>query len=231
MRASSAVTSAAKTRASVEAVVVGGGTVGGWAACFLKEAGVESVTLVEAGTLGSGASSRAAGMVRAQGGTEAAIRLGLFSRDFYRSQRGRYPLDSGFVEQGYLMPCFTEREVADAQARIALQRRLGLDVEWLTSDELDARATGLARGCTLGASYAAADGYLEAPRNVLAYTAALSALGVDIREHTAFTGLIVDGGRVTGVHTTGGDIQADRVILTGGPDLAEVGRVTGTRSW
>ena len=69
-------------------MVVGGGTVGAWTACLVAEEG-RSVVLVEADTLGSGASSRAAGMVRAQGGTETAIRLGLFSRDFYTTQRDR----------------------------------------------------------------------------------------------------------------------------------------------
>ena len=109
-----------------DVVVVGGGTVGAWTACLLAEGG-RSVVLLEADTLGSGASSRAAGMVRAQGGTEAAIRLGLFSREFYATQRDRYPLDSGFVAQGYLMPSFTDAEVSAAHHRIALQRSLGLD--------------------------------------------------------------------------------------------------------
>ena len=211
-----------------DVVVVGGGTVGAWTACFLAEAG-RSVVLVEADTLGSGASSRASGMVRAQGGTEVAIRLGMFSREFYAGQRDHYPLDSGFVAQGYLMPCFTEAEVAAAHDRIALQRSLGLDVEWLDSDEIDRRATGLAPGVTLGASYAAGDGYLDAPRNVLAYTAALVARGVDVREHRAFTGLRVDGGRAVGVDTSDGPISADAVVLTGGPDLAAVGAAAGGR--
>ena len=211
-----------------DVVVVGGGTVGAWTACFLAEAG-RSVILVEADTLGNGASSRASGMVRAQGGTEVAIRLGMFSREFYAGQRDRYPLDSGFVAQGYLMPCFTEAEVAAARDRIALQRSLGLDVEWLDSDELDRRATGLSPGVTLGASYAAGDGYLDAPRNVLAYTAALVALGVDVREHRAFTGLRLDGGRAAGVDTSDGPISADAVVLTGGPDLAAVGAAAGGR--
>ena len=211
---------------SVDAVVVGGGTIGAWTACFLAEAG-RSVVLVEAGTLGAGASSRAAGMVRAQGGTEAAIRLGMFSREFYSTQQDRYPFDSGFVAQGYLMPCFTTDEVRAAHERIALQRSLGLDVEWLAGHDVDRRHTGLAPGCTLGASYADGDGYLDAPRNVLAYTAALVALGVDVREHTAFTGLRVSSGRVTGVETSAGPIFADRVVLTGGPDLASVGRLAG----
>src|ERR1700744_5794512 len=89
---------------TADAVVIGGGTVGGWGAVFLREHGLRNVFVVEAGTVGQGASSRAAGMVRAQGGTETAVRLGMFSRDFYLSQRDCYPLGSGFVEQGYLMP-------------------------------------------------------------------------------------------------------------------------------
>ena len=211
-----------------DVVVVGGGTVGAWAACFLAEAG-RSVVLIEADTLGSGASSRAAGMVRAQGGTETAIRLGLFSRDFYSTQRDRYPLDSGFVAQGYLMPCFTDAEVAAAHDRIALQQSLGLDVEWWDADEVDRRSTGLAPGVTRGASYAAGDGYLDAPRNVLAYTAALVALGVQVREHRSFTGLLVEGGRAVGVDTSDGPVHADAVVLTGGPELAAVGAAAGGR--
>ena len=102
------------TRGTADAVVVGGGTIGGWCAWFLRQSGLERVVLLEADTLGKGASSRAAGMVRAQGGTETAVRLGQWTRDFYRGQRDHLPLDSGFVEQGYCMPCFTTAEVEQA---------------------------------------------------------------------------------------------------------------------
>ena len=155
----------------------------------------------------------------------------MFSREFYATQRDRYPLDSGFVAQGYLMPCFTDEEVAAAHDRIALQQSLGLDVEWWDGDEVDRRATGLAPGATRGASYAAGDGYIDAPRNVLAYTAALVALGVEVREHRSFTGLRVEGGRAVGVDTSDGPIDADAVVLTGGPDLAAVGAAAGGRVW
>ena len=114
-------------------------------------------------------------MVRAQGGTETAIRLGLRTQEFYAASGDRFPLDCGFVAQGYLMPCFTDAEVQQAHARIALQRTLGLDVEWLSGSDIDDRNTGMAPGVTLGASYAPGDGYIDAPRNVLAYTAALTA--------------------------------------------------------
>lgn len=214
---------------SADVVVVGGGTVGAWTAVLLAESGVPNVVLIEASTLGDGASSRAAGMVRAQGGTETAIRLGLRTQEFYASSGDRFPLDCGFVAQGYLMPCFAEAEVAQAHERIALQRSLGLEVEWLSGTDIDNRNTGLAPGATLGASYAPGDGYIDAPRNVLAYAAALTAMGVDVRERCAFTGLRLKGGRVVGVDTSDGPIDTERVVLTGGPKLGKVGAAAGGR--
>jgi sarcosine oxidase, subunit beta len=213
---------------SADAVVVGGGTIGAWCAWFLARAGLH-VILLERNTLGSGASSRAAGMVRAQGGTEAAVRLGLFSRDFYAAQQDLLGIDSGFVAQGYFMPCFSRTEVGQTQVRIAMQRRLGLDVRWVGPDELDQLNPAMAGGQTMGASYAPGDGYLDPPRNVLAYTAALFTSGVDVRERTAFTGLTLQGGRVVGVTTSAGPVSTERVVLTGGPTLAAVGREAGVR--
>jgi sarcosine oxidase subunit beta len=218
---------------SADAVVVGGGTIGAWTAWFLGGSGLHEVVLLERDTLGSGASSRAAGMVRAQGGTEAAVRLGLFSRDFYAGQKDLLGIDSGFVAQGYFMPSFTEAEVAQAHERIAMQQSVGLDVRWVGPDEVDAMNPAMAPGLTLGASYAEGDGYIDPPRNVLAYTAAVLGAGVRVCERTAFTGLLAEGGHVVGVRTSAGDVATPRVVLTGGPSLAAVGRAAGVRipSW
>jgi sarcosine oxidase subunit beta len=221
--------SAFHSMTSADVVVVGGGTVGAWTAVMLAERGIRNVVLLEALTLGDGASSRAAGMVRAQGGTEAPIVLGMRTQEFYANSGDRFPLDCGFVAQGYLMPCFSEAEVAQAHDRIALQQKLGLDVEWLSGSDIDDRNTGIAPGATLGASYASGDGYIDAPRNVLAYTAALTAHGVDVRERCKFTGLRTSGGRVVGVDTSDGPIDTEHVVLTGGPKLGKVGATAGGR--
>jgi sarcosine oxidase, subunit beta len=55
--------------------------------------------------------------------------------------------------------------------------------------------------------------------------------GVELREHCAFTGLETtsssSGRRVTAVLTTEGRVEASRVLITGGPQLREVGRLIG----
>jgi sarcosine oxidase subunit beta len=211
-----------------DAVVVGGGTVGGWCAWWLRQLGVADVVLVERRALGQGASSRAAGMVRAQGGTQWAVRLGMFSRDFYRRQREELGFDSGFVEQGYFMPAFTQTEVAIGKARVEMQRSFGLDVSWMAPKEAAPLNPHL-QGEYLGGSYAAGDGYLDPPRNVAAYAAALLRAGVSVREGTSLLSLDVRGGKVVAVETSAGRIDTGCVVLTGGPELGEVGRLAGLR--
>jgi sarcosine oxidase, subunit beta len=209
---------------TADAVVVGGGTLGAWCAYFLRQAGLRRVVLVEKDLLGQGASSRAAGVVRMQGGTPEAVRLGMWSRRFYLSQRDELGTDSGFTEQGYLLPCFTEADLAAARDRMAMQSALGVPVRWLDPDEADKLNPTLAPGQTLGGTFCAQDGYISPPRNVAAYTVALLRSGVEVAERVAFRGLTPGG-----VRTSLGDIDTGLVVLTGGPKLAAVGRLAGLR--
>jgi sarcosine oxidase subunit beta len=186
--------------------------------------------LVEKGLLGQGASSRAAGVVRLQGGTPEAVRLGQWSRRFYLSQRDELGTDSGFTELGYLLPCFTAADVAAARERIAMQSALGVPVRWLDPGEVDAANPTLAPGQTLGGTFCAEDGFITPPRNVTAYTVALNRSGVEVAEQVAFRGLTSGrGGSGIGVQTSQGRIDAGLVVLTGGPKLAAVGALAGIR--
>ena len=212
---------------TADAVVVGGGTVGGWCAYFLRQDGLR-VILVEKGQLGQGASSRAAGVVRAQGGTPEAVRLGQWSQHFYRRQRDELGIDSGFVAQGYLLPCFTEAEVARPGS--------GWPCSWTwgwTSNGSPGRGgpaqpdpgpradpgRHLLRGRRLHHPAAQRDRLRGRP----------GPGGVAVREQVRFLGLRHDGARVTGIDTSAGPIAAGSVVLTGGPKLAEVGRLAGLR--
>ncbi|HEX2645717.1 MAG TPA: FAD-dependent oxidoreductase, partial [Candidatus Dormibacteraeota bacterium] len=102
-------------------VVVGAGTVGGWSACFARLSGAGRVMVIDRGRAGDGASSRAAGIVRAQGGTPTTVALGRWSIDFYRSQQERFGTDSGFREMGYLILATSSEAIAAGRQRVAMQ--------------------------------------------------------------------------------------------------------------
>jgi glycine/D-amino acid oxidase-like deaminating enzyme len=223
-------------RETADVVIVGAGTVGGWASVFAREAGAQRVVVLERETAGSGASSRAAGMVRAQGGTPDTVRLGAWSIDFYRGQRERYGTDSGFVGRGYVILAVTAADERAAHDRIAMQRDAGLDARWVGAREVRGLIPAMAKDGYRGGSYVATDGWVDPPRNVRAYGLAMQRHGVELREGVAFEGLRTRGGRggrriVTGARTSAGVISTDTVILTGGPAMQAVAATAGARAW
>jgi len=212
-------------------VVVGAGTIGSWASVFATELGAGRVVVLERDLAGQGASSRAAGIVRAQGGTPETVALGRWSIDFYRSQRERYGTDSGFRELGYLILATNAVHEREARARVEMQRAAGLqDVRYVDAAEAAELNPTLDPSAFRGASYAPGDGYVDPPRNVRAYSLAMQRAGVDLRERTPFLGIKTGGnGAPIVVETPDGSIATERVLLTGGPKLRAVGDLVGAR--
>jgi glycine/D-amino acid oxidase-like deaminating enzyme len=215
---------------TADLVVVGAGTIGGWASVFAKELGAERVVVLEAGEAGQGASSRAAGIVRAQGGIPGTVALGMWSIDFYRSQRERYGTDSGFRELGYLILATDDTQEREAIARVQMQREAGLDVRYIQAEEAAGLNPTLEPSAFRGATYAPGDGCVDPPRNVCAYSLAMQQVGVELRERTPFLGVRSrSDGTVIGVETPGGTIATERLLITGGPTLRAVGKLVGVR--
>ncbi|HEX6130861.1 MAG TPA: FAD-dependent oxidoreductase, partial [Actinomycetota bacterium] len=193
-------------RDRADLVVIGAGTIGGWASVFAREVGARRVVVVERDLAGQGASSRAAGVVRQQGGTPDTVRLGRWSVGFYRGQAERYGTDSGFRELGYVILAISAADERAARERVAMQRDTGLDVAWLDADAVRALNPTLADRGFRGGTYASTDGSIDPVRNVRAYSLAMRSAGVELRERTAFEGLRTRAGRggrrvVTGVRT------------------------------
>ena len=223
-------------REHADLVIVGAGTIGGWASVFAREAGLRDVEVLERQHAGSGASGRAAGMVRAQGGMPDTVRLGSWSIGFYRSQRDRYETDSGFMQRGYVILATTVRGERAARDRIAMQRAVGLDARWVGVDEIRHLIPAMAEDGYRGGSYVPTDGWVDPPRNVRAYSLAMQRAGVSLREGVGFVGIRTRAGRrgrreLTAVQTSAGTIETPRVLLTGGPALQAVAAAAGARAW
>jgi glycine/D-amino acid oxidase-like deaminating enzyme len=128
----------------------------------------------------------------------------------------------------------TDEDERAGRDRVAMQQANGLPVRWLDADAAATTAVTLAPTGHRGGSFLATDGAIDPPRNVRAYSLAMQAAGVELRERTAFTALRTETGpgggtRVVAVETDAGTIETGRVVLTGGPSLRAVGRLAGMR--
>jgi len=88
--------------------VVGGGNLGLWTAHRLARRGFGRIAVLERGWAGGGATSRSAGVVRQQGGSETAAKLGRLSRELYLRLGEELGVDAGFRETGYFIVAETE---------------------------------------------------------------------------------------------------------------------------
>src|SRR5262249_57688386 len=113
---------------TASAVVIGGGVVGCRIAYHLARRGMRDIVVLERDAVGAGTTSKAAGGIRAQFPTETEIRFSLESRRVFESFAEEFGVDPGYTRIGYLFLIADEADRRGFETRIALQRRLGVDV-------------------------------------------------------------------------------------------------------
>jgi sarcosine oxidase subunit beta len=208
-------------------IVIGGGVVGCSIAYHLARRGLRDVLVLERETVGSGTTSKAAGGIRAQFPTETEIRFSLESIRVFERFEEEFGVDPGYRKIGYLFLVSDAADLRGYEARIALQRRLGVDVRVITPDDAKKLVPALRVDDLLAAVWGPDDG-LAGPAEVTAgFARRARELGVRIAEGVHVTAIERDGDRVTGVRTSDGDVAAPLVVNAAGPAAARVARLAG----
>ena len=203
-------------------VIIGAGVVGlgiGW-----QLAGRASVTILDRGKAGGGASDAAAGMLaaccEAEPGEEALVALG-------RESQARWPafatelfqasgVDVDLRQEGTLVLALTADDQAEIAHRLEFQRQLDLPLEWLPAAQTRAREPRLA-GKIAGALFSPQDHQVDNRKLTKALRIAAEGAGVKILEHRPVKEIVVQGGRAKGVKLDDGTIAAaDTVVLAAG---------------
>jgi heterotetrameric sarcosine oxidase beta subunit len=215
-----------KTTADV--VIVGGGCMGASVAYHLARLGVTDVVLVEREKLlATGSTGRNAGGVRHQFSNEANIRLSLESIALLERFGDEIGHTVDFHQDGYLFLLSSPASVDTFRRNVALQRSLGVDVQWLDADGAARLAPGLDAGGVLGATFCQRDGIADPNGVTMGFAKAAQALGVAIERDVEVTGIRVAAGRVAAVETTRGVVQTRVVVNAAGPYARQIGRMAG----
>src|SRR5262245_28215731 len=187
-------------RSTCDAVIIGGGCMGASVAYHLTRRGVTNIVLIEREKmLGTGSTGRNAGGVRHQFSNEANIRLsiesiGLLER--FADDVGQ-PVD--FHQNGYLFLLSSQTSVDTFHQNVALQRSLGVDVEWLDGAAAARLAPGLDASGVLGATFCARDGIADPNGVTMGFAKAAQRAGAAIERDAEVTAIDVAHGRIAAV--------------------------------
>lgn len=203
-------------------VIVGGGIIGlsiGWE---LARAGI-SVTLLERGTVGHGATWAAAGILTAHAGMDtprtplpALMHAGhALWPEFVRDLEAASDVHVDYRTEGKLTVALDSASATFLKSDYDAQRRAGLPVEWLSGDEARRREPNLAPAVA-AALFCTADHQVDNRRVAVALHEAFIRAGGKLREHAEVVEVIIERDMIQGVRLPHETLPADTVILAAG---------------
>ena len=142
-RASATIERVMELPRTADVVIIGGGVVGCSIAYHLARRGVRDVLVLERDAVGAGTTSKAAGGIRGQFPTETEIRFSLESIRVFERFEDEFGVDPGYRKIGYLFLIAEADDLKGFETRVALQRRLGVDVRIITPSDAQALVPAL----------------------------------------------------------------------------------------
>src|SRR3954451_15225817 len=193
-------------------VIIGGGVIGTSVAYHLTKLGFTDVVLLEQGQLSCGTTWHAAGLVGQLRASESATRLVQYSTQLYAELERETGLSAGYKQCGGVTVARTEDRMIQLRRTAANAAAFDLDCELLTPAQALEYYPVMRVDDLVGAIWLPADGKANPTDLTLALAKGARLRGARVIERTRVVGVTTGNGRVTGVCTDAGDIEAEIVV-------------------
>ncbi|MCW2689220.1 MAG: FAD-dependent oxidoreductase [Mycobacterium sp.] len=204
------------TTETADVVIVGGGIEGTAAAWALSQRGVTDVVVLERDTVASGMTGKSSGIVRCHYGVSSLAAMATVGLEVFEKAEEIFGTDVGFRQTGYVVGV-GEANVESLRKSLAAQRAVGVQTEEIEPSEVADMWPFADLSPFAAFGWEARGGYGDAYRTAQAFAVSARAAGVRVRQGAAVTGLVLDGGRVTGVRLVdGSEISAGTVVVATG---------------
>ncbi len=138
-------------------------------------------------------------------------------------------LDCGWVQCGGIRLACTEEREQEVMRQVAWAKTFGLPLELISPAQAQELFPLMATDGVRCASYLPTDGYLDPSQLTYALVDGARQGGHGVFTQTRVEAIVVSDGRVRGVKTQWGEIEAEVVVNAGGMFAAELGRMAGVR--
>ena len=210
-------------------VIVGGGVGGASLAYHLAKLGWDEVVLLERSQLTSGSTFHSAGLVGQLRGSVSLTKMMMHSVDLYRRLKDESEFDPGWTECGGIRLASSEERLEELRRQAGWAKTFGLPLELISAEEAKEMFPLMSTEGVLGAAWLPTDGYIDPSQLTFALADGARQGGCRTFTSTRVTGIEVRDGRVRGVSTDRGEIEAEVVVDAGGMYAAEIARMAGVR--
>ena len=208
-------------------VIIGGGVIGCSIAYHLIKLGCRDVVLVEQAQLTAGTTWHAAGLLTTLRDTETQTRLAKYSQDLYRNLEAETGQATGLIRCGSIQLAMTRDKAEEMRRGLNFAHCFGVEGDEISPRDVQKFWPLAAVDDLTAAFHFPNDGRVNPTDVTQALAKGARMGGAEIFENTAVIGIMSSAGRVTGVHTTAGDVQAEFVVNCAGMWARAVGRMAG----
>jgi len=210
-----------------QVVIIGGGVIGCSVAYHLTKLGWRDVVLLERTQLTAGTTWHAAGLIVSGFSTETDIHMAKYTRELYERLGEETGQDTGFKAVGYMQIASNPERLHSLRRRADYSRAHGVSTEEISAAEVKKMWPLFHTDDILAGFYTAEDGRTNPVDTTMALAKGAKIGGARVLEQTPVTGIKQDKGRVTGVVTDQGEIEAEYVVNCGGIWARELGKLAG----
>ncbi len=215
---------------SYDAIIIGGGIAGLATAFNLAKSDFGDILVLEKEMfVGSGATAKCAGGVRAQFFSRVNIEISMKSIEILERFEEITGEPALYDQVGYMFVLTDEATVEPYLKAAQLQKSLGLDVRIVGPDEVAEIAPPVRTDDIIKATFCARDGLGDPHEFMQGYFRASKRLGVEILTETPAIGIMIKDGKVSGVKTPDGDISTELIIDAAGPQSKLIGDMAGIK--
>jgi glycine cleavage system T protein len=215
--------------ARAQVVVIGGGVVGSSVAYHLTKRGWNDVVLLERKTLTSGTTWHAAGLITLARPTHGTRELVKQSLEVFQSLEAETGLGTGYRNTGTLHLALNDDRYEELLRQASTHRSSGVEIEVIEPDRAVELFPLLDPTGLVGALHYPQDGRGNATDTTMSLAKGARMGGAQIFEHTLVTDVVESNGRVTGVTTDRGEIEAEYIVNCTGMWGREFGELSGVR--
>ena len=213
--------------ARAQVVIIGGGVIGASVAYHLTALGWTDVLLLEQGQLSCGTTWHAAGLVGQLRASEAGTRLVQYSTQLYQALEQETGQATGFRRCGGVTVARTADRMAALRRTAATAQAYDIDCELISARQAAELYPIMQTADLQGALWLPGDGRANPVDLTAALARGARQRGATIRERVRVTGISSQDGRVTGVSTDHGEIEAQVVVNCAGQWAKQVGALAG----
>ena len=210
-----------------DVIIAGAGSLGVPTAMALWETGARVLVVDAKPSPGQGENKHAIGGIRATHSTPGKILCGLRSLEIFSTWQEEHGDDIEWLKGGYLFPVYREQEEKALKRILPIQKQHGLEIDFVGPEEVAAQVPGIVPAGLKGGTFSPNDGSASPLLAINAFYRKALENGVTFSFKEKVHKITTKSGRVTGIETDRGKIEASVVVDAAGAYSRPLGKTAG----